>query len=145
MPVSSVLCFACSLFFTANIGVGPYDALGFMLSRFTKLPYKWVRVLTDVTVVSIGLLVSGGFTAIAHGDFASIQNIGIGTVITAFCMGPLINFFNKTLSAKIFNVDYAQISKDVAFLYDQRRDAEKFSGWRSRQQHPVIQSGLQSD
>lgn len=27
-----VLCFACSLFFTANIGVGPYDALGFMLS-----------------------------------------------------------------------------------------------------------------
>lgn len=96
-----VLCFACSLFFTANIGVGPYDALGFMLSRFAKLPYKWVRVLTDVTVVSIGLLVSGGFTAIAHGDFASIQNIGIGTVITAFCMGPLINFFNKTLSAKI--------------------------------------------
>ena len=79
-------------------------------------PYKWVRVLTDVTVVSIGLLVSGGFTAIAHGDFASIQNIGIGTVITAFCMGPLINFFNKTLSAKIFNVDYAQISKDVAFF-----------------------------
>ncbi len=111
-----VLCFACSLFFTANIGVGPYDALGFMLSRFSKLPYKWVRVLTDVTVVSIGLLVSGGFTAIAHGDFASIQNIGIGTVITAFCMGPLINFFNKTLSAKIFNVDYAQISKDVAFF-----------------------------
>lgn len=111
-----VLCFACSLFFTANIGVGPYDALGFMLSRFTKLPYKWVRVLTDVTVVSIGLLVSGGFTAIAHGDFASIQNIGIGTVITAFCMGPLINFFDKTLSAKIFNVDYAQISKDVAFF-----------------------------
>ena len=55
-----VLCFACSLFFTANIGVGPYDALGFMLSRFAKLPYKWVRVLTDVTVVSIGLLVSGG-------------------------------------------------------------------------------------
>ena len=98
-----VLCFACSLFFTANIGVGPYDALGFMLSRFAKLPYKWVRVLTDVTVVSIGLLVSGGFTAIAHGDFASIQNIGIGTVITA-------------LSAKIFNVDYAQISKDVAFF-----------------------------
>ena len=31
-------------------------------------------------------------------------------------MGPLINFFNKTLSAKIFNVDYAQISKDLAFF-----------------------------
>ena len=82
----------------------------------------WIRIIVfcvvfGVAVTSVlGLLVSGGFTAIAHGDFASIQNIGIGTVITAFCMGPLINFFNKTLSAKIFNVDYAQISKDVAFF-----------------------------
>lgn len=111
-----VLCFSCSLFFTANIGVGPYDAVGFMLSRAAKLPYKWVRVLTDVTVVSVGLLVSGGFTALVHGNFADIHHVGIGTIITAFCMGPLINFFNKTLSAKIFNVDYAQISKDVAFF-----------------------------
>lgn len=47
------LCFACSLFFTANIGVGPYDALGFMLSRKTKLPHKWVRIITDVTVILI--------------------------------------------------------------------------------------------
>ena len=29
---------------------------------------------------------------------------------------PLINFFNKYVSAKIFNVDYEKISKDVAFF-----------------------------
>ncbi|MDE6659709.1 MAG: hypothetical protein K2K01_06305, partial [Eubacterium sp.] len=45
------LCFACSLFFTANVGVGPYDAVGFMLSRGVKLPHKWVRVITDVAVI----------------------------------------------------------------------------------------------
>lgn len=110
------LCFACSLFFTANVGVGPYDALGFMLSRGIKLEHKWVRVITDVTVILIGLVVSGGLTAILNGDFANVKNIGIGTVITAFCMGPLINFFNKNVSAKIFNVDYEKISKDVAFF-----------------------------
>ncbi len=110
------LCFACSLFFTANVGVGPYDALGFMLSRGIKLEHKWVRVITDVTVILIGLVVSGGFTAMLNGDFANVKNIGIGTVITAFCMGPLINFFNKNVSAKIFNVDYEKISKDVAFF-----------------------------
>lgn len=110
------LCFACSLFFTANIGVGPYDALGFMLSRGISLEHKWVRVITDVAVILIGLIVSGGFSAILSGRFTEIKNIGIGTIITAFCMGPLINAFNKNVSAKIFNVDYEKISKDVAFF-----------------------------
>lgn len=108
------LCFACSLFFTANIGVGPYDALGFMLSRKTKLSHKWVRVITDVAVILIGLVISGGLSALFSGDFSKIQNIGIGTIITAFCMGPLTNFFNKSVSSKILNKNYEKISKEVA-------------------------------
>lgn len=110
------LCFACSLFFTANVGVGPYDALGFMLSRGIKLEHKWVRVITDVTVILIGIVVSGGFTAIIKGNFAEVKNIGIGTIITAFCMGPLVNMFNKHVSSKIFNVDYERLGKDIAFF-----------------------------
>ena len=89
------LCFACSLFFTANVGVGPYDALSFMLARSTKFEYKWMRVATDVTVVLIGLIVSGGAKALLSGDISKIKNIGIGTIITAFCMGPLINFYTQ--------------------------------------------------
>lgn len=110
------LCFACSLFFTANVGVGPYDALGFMLSRGIKLKHKWVRVITDVTVILIGLVVSGGMTSLLSGNLSGVSNIGIGTIITAFCMGPLVNLFNKYVSSKIFNVDYEKISKDVAFF-----------------------------
>lgn len=111
-----VLCFSCSLFFTSNVGVGPYDCLGFMLSQKTKLPYKWIRVITDVVVILIGLVVSGGASAMISGDFSQIKNIGIGTIITAFMMGPLVNFFSKHVSSKILNVDYASISKDVAFF-----------------------------
>ena len=111
-----VLCFSCSLFFTSNVGVGPYDSLGFMLSNKTKIPYKWVRVFTDVTVITIGLVVSGGLKGLISGDFSQIKNIGVGTVITAFMMGPLVNFFSKHVSAKILNVDYAGISRDVAFF-----------------------------
>ncbi len=110
------LCFACSLFFTANVGVGPYDALGFMLSRGIKLQHKWVRVITDVTVILIGLIVSGGLSAIFSGNFAEVKNIGIGTIITAFCMGPLINAFNKNISSKILGTNYVKIGKDVAFF-----------------------------
>lgn len=110
------LCFACSLFFTANIGVGPYDALGFMMSNGVKLSYKWVRVITDITVILIGLVISGGLSTALTGNFSQIKNIGIGTIITAFCMGPLVNLFNQHVSAKIFNVHYEKISKDVAFF-----------------------------
>ena len=111
------LCFACSLFFTANVGAWLLMMhCFFMLARSTKFEYKWMRVATDVTVVLIGLIVSGGAKALLSGDISKIKNIGIGTIITAFCMGPLINFFNKYVSAKIFNVDYEKISKDVAFF-----------------------------
>jgi len=68
------LCFACSLFFTANVGVGPYDALSFMLARSTKFEYKWMRVATDVTVVLIGLIVSGGAKALLSGAARRSQN-----------------------------------------------------------------------
>ena len=32
--------------------LGPYDTLAFMLTRSTKIPMKWTRVMTDVSVVS---------------------------------------------------------------------------------------------
>ena len=111
-----VLCFSCSLFFVANIGVGPYDSLGFMLSNKTKIPYKWVRVFTDVVVILIGLIVSGGLEAVFSGNFSEVKNIGIGTIITAFMMGPLVNFFSKHVSSKILNVDYVGFGRDVAFF-----------------------------
>lgn len=111
-----VLCFSCSLFFVSNIGVGPYDSLSFMLSQFTHIHYKWLRVMTDITVIIIGLVVSGGLTSLLKGDISGVKNIGIGTIITAFMMGPLVNFFSKHITSKILDVDYAGISRDIAFF-----------------------------
>lgn len=111
-----VLCFSCSLFFVSNIGVGPYDSVGFMISNATKIHYKWVRVMTDIAVIIIGLVVSGGFTSLMRGDLSGVKNIGIGTIITAFMMGPLVNFFSKHVSSKILDVNYAELSRDVAFF-----------------------------
>lgn len=111
-----VLCFSCSLFFVSNIGVGPYDSLSFMLSQFTHIHYKWLRVMTDIAVIIIGLVVSGGLTSLLKGDISDVKNIGIGTIITAFMMGPLVNFFSKHITSKILDVDYAGISRDIAFF-----------------------------
>ncbi|MGN0458146.1 MAG: YitT family protein [Eubacterium sp.] len=107
-----VLCFSCSLFFTANIGVGPYDSIDFYISQRTGVSYKWIRVATDLAVIGIGI----GVSAAVNGGLGRIENIGVGTIITAFMMGPLVNFFSKKVSSKILDVDYASISKDVAFF-----------------------------
>lgn len=111
-----VLCFACSLFFTVNIGVGPYDTFAFLISRNTKLDFKWARVITDISVVTIGLAFSGGLSSLINGDLSGVKNVGIGTLITAFCMGPVINFFNRFVSSKILNVDYEKLSHKVSFF-----------------------------
>lgn len=100
-----ILCFAASLFFTANIGVGAYDTIGFMLERKTGIGYKWCRMFTDFVVIALAFLVSG------------TDNMGVGTFITAFCMGPLISFFNRTASNKILTFDYSAASKKFLTAY----------------------------
>ncbi len=111
-----ILCFGSSMLFTTNVGVGPYDAICYMFSQMIKVPYKWMRIFADVIVIAVGLTVSGGLTGLLNGNFSAIKNIGIGTLITALLMGPLVNFFAKNVSSKIMDIDFAGISKDIAFF-----------------------------
>lgn len=84
-----MLSLAASLFFTVALGVGPYDAAGFVFDAKTKLQYKWCRVITDLTCTVVAICFAGP--------------VGIGTIVTAFCMGPVIAFFNKNVSKKLLN------------------------------------------
>ena len=91
-PLRAALCAAalfitslgCSLYFTADLGVSPYDALSFILDKATPLPFAACRVLTDASCV----LVCAAF----HGI------IGVGTLVSAFGMGPIIAWCNKNIS-----------------------------------------------
>ena len=56
------------------------------------------------------------YPELMHFVSSGVKNIGIGTIITAFMMGPLVDFFSKHVSSKILNVDYAGLSKDIAFF-----------------------------
>ena len=80
-----IMCFASSLYMTSNLGVSVYDAIPIVISdRNEKLPFRFVRVGCDLICVAIGAL-SGLMP-------------GIGTLITALFMGPLIDFFNRKFS-----------------------------------------------
>ena len=74
-----LLCFGASLYFTADLGVSAYDAMALILSKNTPVTFRVYRISTDVICVIVGFI----FKA----------TVGIGTVLTAFFMGPVIQWF----------------------------------------------------
>ena len=92
-------CIAASLYITADLGVSTYDAVALIIvNTWKKGKFRYVRIITDIVCILIGIatfLISGG-------KIIQVPTIvGIGTIITAFFMGPLIEFFNVHLSGKI--------------------------------------------
>ena len=87
-----IMCLATALYFTADLGVSPYDAISLIWSeKQRRVPFFVCRVTTDLTCVLAGtaLCLLAGYS---RGQVFGVVNIG--TVVTAFFMGPLIEFFN---------------------------------------------------
>ena len=91
-----VLCFGSSLYMTADLGVSTYDAVAIVLSRKWQLgKFQYCRIGADLTCVVLGCTIF----LLAGGSFREIPAIaGIGTIITAFFMGPLIQYFNEKIA-----------------------------------------------
>lgn len=93
------LCFGSSLYMTADMGVSTYDAVALICVNKWKLgKFRTVRTTTDFLCIVSGvcMYLLGGGTV--NGIFSFV---GIGTIITAFCMGPLIDWFNRKIVNKI--------------------------------------------
>jgi len=96
-----VICIGSALYMTADLGVSTYDAVAIVLSGKWKLgKFKYCRIATDLVCVIAGCVIF----LIAGGSFRQIPTIaGIGTIITAFFMGPLIDFFNRKIAIPLLN------------------------------------------
>ena len=69
-------------------GVAPYDSISLIMTeRWPKIPYFWHRMSNDVLCALICYLTGGV--------------IGIGTLVTAFGLGPVIHFFNRHFTGKL--------------------------------------------
>lgn len=87
-----VMCLSSAFYFTADLGVSTYDAVALILSETWKLgPFKYIRIITDLVCVVVGV----GLYLLSGKPMSGLaQVVGVGTIITAFFMGPLIEFFN---------------------------------------------------
>ena len=80
-----LITFSSAVIYTADMGVSTYDWIALKTAEVQKkVSFKWCRVGTDLICVIIGL------------SFSIIP--GIGTIVTAFLLGPLVSFFRTYCS-----------------------------------------------
>lgn len=91
-----VICFGSSLYMTADLGVSTYDAVAIVMANKWKLgKFKYIRICTDLVCVILGCVLF----VVAGNSIGKIPTIaGVGTIITAFFMGPLIDLFNEKIA-----------------------------------------------
>lgn len=98
-----VMCFGSSLYFTGDLGVSTYDAVALILSEKKVARFQFCRIGSDFICTILGYLLGA--------------TVGIGTIITAFFMGPVITVFNRKVSIPFLygksmdNIDSIEIVK----------------------------------
>lgn len=78
-----------ALYTEAKEGVAPYDALPIILMDQSsgRLTYRLARMIVDISLSIIGLLLGA--------------TVGINTIVTAFFLGPFIQFFRDIFRKKL--------------------------------------------
>lgn len=84
--------FGVSMYQTPNVGASPYDSLSLIMTkRLPKISYFWNRIFTDA-ICALVCFFAGGI-------------VGLGTLVSAFGLGPVIDFFNVHFTRKLFGED----------------------------------------
>lgn len=78
-----ILSFAIALYITADLGAGPRDSVLLGLSLALGLSIRSTRMGMEITVLIFGYFLGGP--------------VGIGTIIFALILGPLMQFFLQRL------------------------------------------------
>lgn len=74
--------FGAALYMTTELGTSPYDAVPAIIEKKSnkRLSYRVVRIIIDIACVIAGYLLGA--------------TVGLGTILAAFLVGPLMQFFS---------------------------------------------------
>lgn len=79
-----IICLGSAFYFTGNLGVSTYDAVALIMAEKKIAKFQYCRIGTDLICTITGFLLG--------------EKPGVGTIITAFFMGPIIAFFRHHLA-----------------------------------------------
>lgn len=83
-----IMAFGLGIYVSADLGEGNIELLQFFLARKLNSSITVIRIVMDCSVAAIGFVLGGP--------------LGVGTVISAFTIGPLLSFFLKLSNRYIF-------------------------------------------
>lgn len=84
-----VVSIASAMYYSADLGVSPYDAQALTIGEKTPVPFKFARIATDIICMTVGFLMGG--------------DLGVATFVFAFCMGPFISFCRTKITEPILD------------------------------------------
>lgn len=74
-----ILAYGMTIVIKSEAGTGPNDLVSVVISDKTKKKFSVIRIIVDVSFVAVGFALGG--------------SLGIGTIICAFCVGPVAGHF----------------------------------------------------
>jgi uncharacterized membrane protein YczE len=78
-----LLSFSIALYLSMNLGIAVVDLIPILVSTQTKIQYRWIKIIFDVVVVTIGFSLGGTFS--------------YGTILAALGTGPLAHMMRQGL------------------------------------------------
>lgn len=79
-----VISLGAAIYFVGDMGVSTYDAVALVMSEKKIAKFQYCRIGTDLICTLVGFLFGA--------------TVGVGTLVTAFFMGPIIAFFRRTVA-----------------------------------------------
>lgn len=81
-----ICCYGASMYMVTNLGMGPYDAIGWIIEEVSKkkIPFKYARIGIDSAATITGFICG--------------SIVGAGTLTMALGTGPLITFFSDNIN-----------------------------------------------
>lgn len=75
-----LLYFGVAIFIAVNIGLDPFTGVVMVIADKVQKEFKIVKIFFDIFMITLGVILGG--------------RLGIITIITALCAGPLIQYFS---------------------------------------------------
>lgn len=78
-----LLCLGVAVYITVDIGVDPFTGIVLVIRDRLNKEYRYVKIGFDIAMIVLGTVLGG--------------KLGLVTIITAFAVGPVIQFFSGLL------------------------------------------------
>lgn len=83
-----ILGIGAALYIIPELGISPYDCIGFLAAEKTHADFRVCRIVCDGVTVLAGFLLG--------------SRVGAGTLVAVFCTGPLMRYFIRLLAPRFF-------------------------------------------